>query len=82
MSQIESALYSAFGTRQISTIYTDVSDYTVKLEVLPELQYNADVLDSIYLRSSTGALVPLATWPPPPARPGPWRSTTTASSRR
>ena len=61
MSQIESALYSAFGTRQISTIYTDVSDYTVKLEVLPELQYNADVLDSIYLRSSTGALVPLAT---------------------
>ena len=61
MSQIESALYSAFGTRQISTIYTDVSDYTVKLEVLPELQYNADVLDSIYLRSSTGALVPRAT---------------------
>ena len=38
LRQIENALYSAFGTRQISTIYTDVSDYTVKLEVLPELQ--------------------------------------------
>lgn len=61
LHQIENALYSAFGTRQISTIYTDVSDYTVKLEVLPELQYSADVLDSIYLRSGNGDLVPLAT---------------------
>lgn len=61
LSQIENALYSAFGTREISTIYTDVSDYTVKMEVLPELQDSADVLDAIYLRSGKGKLVPLAT---------------------
>ena len=61
LRQIENALYSAFGTRQISTIYTDVSDYTVKLEVLPDLQDSASVLSSIYLRSDRGALVPLDT---------------------
>ena len=61
LRQIENALYSAFGTRQISTIYTDVSDYTVKLEVLPELQDSASVLSAIYLRSGKGALVPLDT---------------------
>jgi len=61
LRQIEDALYSAFGTRQISTIYTDTRDYTVKMEVLPELQYKTDILDSIYVRSGAGMLVPLAT---------------------
>lgn len=61
LSQIENALYSAFGTREISTIYTDVSDYTVKMEVLRELQDSASILDGIYLRSSKGKLVPLET---------------------
>ena len=61
LSQVENALYSAFGTREISTIYTDVSDYSVKMEVLPERQDSASVLDSLYLRSSSGRLVPLET---------------------
>ena len=61
LQQIENSLYSAFGTRQLATIYTDVSDYTVKMEVLPELQDSASVLEAIYIRSSKGALVPLGT---------------------
>ncbi len=61
LSQIENALYSAFGTREVSTIYTDVSDYAVKMEILRERQDNAAVLDSLYLRSSGGKLVPLET---------------------
>ena len=61
LSQIENSLYSAFGTREISTIYTDVSDYTVKMEVSRELQDSASILESIYLRSGKGKLVPLET---------------------
>ncbi|WP_298067595.1 efflux RND transporter permease subunit [uncultured Mailhella sp.] len=61
LSQIEQALYSAFGTREISTIYTDVSDYTVKMEVLRELQDSAGILDTVYLRAGSGELVPLET---------------------
>ena len=61
LSQIENALYSAFGTREISTIYTDVSDYSVKMEVARELQDSASILDAIYLRSSKDKLVPLDT---------------------
>lgn len=61
LSQIENALYSAFGTREISTIYTDVSDYAVKMEVSRDLQSSASILDAIYLRSDKGKLVPLDT---------------------
>ncbi|WP_418764751.1 efflux RND transporter permease subunit [Mailhella sp.] len=61
LSQIENSLYSAFGTREISTIYTDVSDYTVKMEVLRSMQDSASILDAIYLRSGKGKLVPLET---------------------
>lgn len=61
LSQIENSLYSAFGTREISTIYTDVSDYTVKMEVARDLQDSASILESIYLRSGKGKLVPLET---------------------
>ena len=61
LSQIENSLYSAFGTREFSTIYTDVSDYTVKMEVSRDLQDSASILESIYLRSGKGKLVPLET---------------------
>ena len=61
LSQIENALYSAFGTREISTIYTDVSDYAVKMEVSRDLQNSSSILDAIYLRSDKGKLVPLDT---------------------
>jgi multidrug efflux pump len=56
---IDDTLYDAFGQRQVSTIFTQLNQYHVVLEVTPELQRNPDALKSIYLRSSTGASVPL-----------------------
>jgi HAE1 family hydrophobic/amphiphilic exporter-1 len=57
---IRSTLYSAFGTRQVSTIYTATNDYEVILEVDPKHQRDANALADIYLRSDSGQLVPLA----------------------
>lgn len=57
--QIEDALYSAYGSRQISTIYTPDNDYKVILELLPEYQKDPAALSMLYVRSSTGQLVPL-----------------------
>ncbi|MGD9806392.1 MAG: efflux RND transporter permease subunit [Hyphomicrobiaceae bacterium] len=59
--QIEQALAAAFGARQVSTIYTASSQYAVILEVLPEMQKSAASLREIYVRSSTGKLLPLDT---------------------
>jgi HAE1 family hydrophobic/amphiphilic exporter-1 len=57
--QIEDALYSAFGSRQVSTLYTPTNQYYVVMEVAPEFQRDADSLSLIYLRSRSGKLVPL-----------------------
>src|SRR5207237_9687878 len=54
-----STLYSAFGTRQISTIYTPTNEYQVILEVDPRFQQDASALGALYVHSTTGALVPL-----------------------
>jgi len=59
--QIEDALYSAFGTRQVSTIYTATNQYYVIMEVAPEFQRDASALSLIYLRSRSGKLVSLDT---------------------
>jgi len=61
VAQIQTALGDAFGTRQISTIYTATNEYQVILEVKPEYQYDPAALGRLYVRSSTGNLVPLAT---------------------
>ncbi len=58
-AQIESALGSAFATRQVSTIYAPNNDYQVILELLPEYQMDPSGLDMLYLRSSNGGLVRL-----------------------
>jgi HAE1 family hydrophobic/amphiphilic exporter-1 len=60
-SQIEDTLYSAFGTRQVSTIYTPTNQYYVILEVAQEFQRNPSALSTIYLRSRGGKLVSLDT---------------------
>jgi HAE1 family hydrophobic/amphiphilic exporter-1 len=52
-------LYSAFGSRQVSTIYTPTDDYSVILEVDQQRQRNINDLWRIYIRSSSGKLVPL-----------------------
>ena len=57
--QIEDALYSAYGTRQISTIFAPNNDYQVIMELLKQYQTDPTVLSMLYIRSSTGQLVPL-----------------------
>jgi HAE1 family hydrophobic/amphiphilic exporter-1 len=58
-AQIEDALYSAYGTRQVSTIYADTNQFQVILELKPEYQLDASALSLLYVRSSGGTLVPL-----------------------
>ncbi len=57
--QIETALSNAYGTRQVSTIYSPNNDYQVILELLPEYQQGLQDLSTIYIRSSSGNLVPM-----------------------
>jgi multidrug efflux pump len=57
---IDDTLYDAFGQRQVSTIYTQLNQYHVVLEVLPAYQENPDALKSIYVKSASGAQVPLS----------------------
>ena len=57
--QVESALYSAYGTRQASTIFTPLDDFAVILEVEPKYQLDPTALGSLYVRSATGKMVPL-----------------------
>jgi HAE1 family hydrophobic/amphiphilic exporter-1 len=56
---IEDVLYSAYGSRQVSTIYTDVDSYYVILEVLPQYQKDPNALGLLYVRSQNGKLVPM-----------------------
>jgi multidrug efflux pump len=57
---IDNALYDAFGQRQVSTMYMPLNQYHVVMEVAPEFQQTTEALQSIYLRSSAGAPIPLA----------------------
>jgi len=58
--QIEDALYNAYGSRQVSTIYTATNQYWVVMELLPEYQRDLSALSLLYIRSRSGPLVPLA----------------------
>jgi len=58
--QIENALNDSYGQPQISSIYTQVDSYWVMLEVKPEYQRDPNGLGLLYLRSTTGTLVPLS----------------------
>jgi multidrug efflux pump len=57
---IDDTLYDAFGQRQVSTIFTQLNQYHVVLEVLPAYQDNPEALKRIYVKSATGAQVPLS----------------------
>src|SRR5450759_4310215 len=59
-TQIESALYDAYGSRQVSTIYTPNNQYMVVMELLPQFQRDVDALRMLYVRSEKGDLVPLS----------------------
>jgi multidrug efflux pump len=60
MQAIDDTLYNAFGQRQISTIFTQLNQYRVILEVKPEFQKSADTFRNTYVKSTTGAPVPLS----------------------
>jgi multidrug efflux pump len=59
---IDSALYDAFGQRQISTIYTQLNQYHVVLEVGKQFQLRPQELDHIFIRTAAGTMVKLSTF--------------------
>jgi multidrug efflux pump len=59
-SAIDSALYDAFGQRQVSIMYRSLNQYHVVMEVAPEFANSPDALQSIYVRANNGTAVPLA----------------------
>ena len=60
VDQVRQQLYDAFGTRQVSTIYTPANSYQVILETKPEFQDGPDALKNIYLNTTDGTVVPLS----------------------
>ncbi len=59
---IDDTLYDAFGQRQVSTIFTQLNQYRVILEAEPRFQLAPESLDKIYVKSTTGQMVPLSTF--------------------
>jgi multidrug efflux pump len=67
LQAVDGALYDAFGQRQVATMYTQLNQYRVVLEAKPELAGQPGVLDNMYVRSLSGAQIPLsvfAHWTP------------------
>ena len=60
LKDVQEAFYSAYGARQISTIYTSTNYYYVILELLPQYREAPPVLSKLYVESSQGQLVPLS----------------------
>ncbi|HZP62184.1 MAG TPA: MdtB/MuxB family multidrug efflux RND transporter permease subunit [Terriglobales bacterium] len=58
--QIDNTLYDAFGQRQVSTIFTQLNQYHVILEVDPQFQQNPGSFKDLYVKSSNGTQVPLS----------------------
>jgi hydrophobic/amphiphilic exporter-1 (mainly G- bacteria), HAE1 family len=58
--QVEDALETAYSSRQISTIYTPTNEYWVMAELLPQYQMDPQALSLLYIRSTSGQLVPLS----------------------
>ncbi len=61
-ADIDNALYDAFGQRQVSTIYTQLNQYHVVMEVDPQFQQNPDSLKNIYVHSANGPQIPLSSF--------------------
>jgi multidrug efflux pump len=57
---IDNALYDAFGQRQVSTIYQQLNQYHVVMEVDPQYQQSPAALDAVYVGSSNGSMIPLS----------------------
>ena len=61
VNQVETALFNAYGTRQVSQIYAASNQYQVILQVDPQFQQDPAALSMLYVRSTTGKLIPLNT---------------------
>jgi hydrophobic/amphiphilic exporter-1 (mainly G- bacteria), HAE1 family len=61
VNQVETAMYDAYGTRQVSTIYAPNNQYQVIMQVAPQFQNDPTELSMLYVRSSSGQLIPLDT---------------------
>src|SRR5438067_9269967 len=61
VNQVETALYNAYGTRQVSQIYAPNNQYQVILQVAPEFQKDPAALSLLYVRNTAGRLIPLDT---------------------
>src|SRR5207253_8286906 len=61
VNQVETALYNAYGTRQVSQIFAPNNQYQVIMQVAPEFQRDPSALSMLYVRSSNGGLIPLDT---------------------
>lgn len=61
VNQVETALFNAYGTRQVSQIYAASNQYPVILQVDPEFQQDPAALSMLYVRSTSGKLIPLST---------------------
>ncbi len=57
--QLEDALYTAYGSRQISTIYAPNNQYQVLMELLPRFQQDPAAIDKLYVRAASGIVVPV-----------------------
>jgi HAE1 family hydrophobic/amphiphilic exporter-1 len=68
---VRSALFSAFGERQVSTLYLPTDSYQVIMELAADAKQDERALGGIYLRASTGALVPLSSFATVERRLGP-----------
>ncbi len=62
INAVRSALFSAFGERQVSTIYTPVDSYQVIMELAPGSKQDESAFNHIYVRSSNGSLVPMSSF--------------------
>jgi multidrug efflux pump len=60
MADVDNTLYDAFGQRQVSTIFTQLNQYHVVMEVAPRFQTDPATLNKLYVRSSNGTQVPLS----------------------
>ena len=57
--QVENTLYDAYGPRWVSTIYSNVNEYRVLLELLPQFQQDPRALSMLYFKPPSGRLIPL-----------------------
>ncbi|HTB98048.1 MAG TPA: multidrug efflux RND transporter permease subunit [Terracidiphilus sp.] len=60
MADVDNTLYDAFGQRQVSTIFTQLNQYHVVMEVAPNFQSDPTTLTNLYVKSGNGTQVPLS----------------------